>query len=788
MQYQAGYILEGVEKVFRKIKDEEILRKIEGLKRHLGTFDCFSKIDLELPEAVAPLLAVAHNIVTRGIPTIASPIVEDYYSKIDNRLRKENKPFSISYELDEDIKFENLFRALHPIDCRYKDRGDFLDVSQTDSNFESSFLLDIIPKEESTFSFLLQKQRSRNTLGADANNQGHVDFSLEVPYYETETHKNRYNREVEIIKNRRYIVEVDGAKYHEQFIDDLKDFEIAELKNDVFHIREHKVFNDNEELLKRVLQDSYYQVLKANHLLAENNPFYDLVLGPIGVARIQKVLMLFLLKTKSSTNIKVAFLERDVKCANIAVQDLNLLLKNLYELKGLESPIINHEVFTDRLNELESEAFDLVIDISLLSRSNTVIYEENINDENIVEIRNCHHVENSTINRLISAHSIVYLDLVKPIGNEEYDILVEMEKTMEYFIQLLFRKREFRVGQLPIIDRALKLKPVIGLLPTGGGKSLTYQLAAFLQPGVTMVIDPIRSLMVDQYESLLNIGVTRASFINSSISGAEKRFNTKKMMNGETQFIFVSPERYVIEHFRKSLETTHFNKVNFAYGIIDEVHCVSEWGHDFRTAYLDLGKNLTEYTKTLCGRSLPIFGLTATASYDVLADIERELDIHEEDGNALVRYENTVRDEVNYQVIKVNSNVSGETFAHTNEVKQIIAEQKQNVIVQLFHKQKFFLDLINSDSFIEKNVEKSFNEFLPESVRQEIENDNSKEDYLSDKLKELKLSELNLLLENIATVVFCPHRHGSLGVFDIKAEVSNALGRKIGFFVGGDDE
>ena len=86
---------------------------------------------------------------------------------------------------------------------------------------------------------------------------------------------------------------------------------------------------------------------------------------------------------------------------------------------------------------------------------------------------------------------------------------------------MLFRKQDFRPGQTPILNRALQYKSVIGLLPTGGGKSLTYQIAAMLQPGVTLVIDPLRSLMKDQYDGLIGAGIDCCSYINSSIEVPE---------------------------------------------------------------------------------------------------------------------------------------------------------------------------------------------------------------------------------------------------------------------------
>jgi Superfamily II DNA helicase len=165
-------------------------------------------------------------------------------------------------------------------------------------------------------------------------------------------------------------------------------------------------------------------------------------------------------------------------------------------------------------------------------------------------------------------------------------------------LQNIFRKESFREGQLPILNRALQGKSVIGLLPTGGGKSLTYQIASLLQAGVTMVIDPIKSLMQDQYDNLLKNGIDSCNFINSKLTREEKTIATNQIADSKVLFTFVSPERLQIEEFRLSLKEMYKNKVYFSYCVIDEVHCVSEWGHDFRTSYLSLGKNAIEHCKT----------------------------------------------------------------------------------------------------------------------------------------------------------------------------------------------
>ena len=147
---------------------------------------------------------------------------------------------------------------------------------------------------------------------------------------------------------------------------------------------------------------------------------------------------------------------------------------------------------------------------------------------------------------------------------------------LRYFLNLLFRKEDFRPGQLPILTRALSLKSVIGLLPTGGGKSLRYQLAAILQPGVTVVVDPLKGLMKDQMDGLLRVGIDSISFINGDLDSQEKRKRESLLTQSRIQIMFLSPERLSIHSFRETLRSMHESDVFFAYGVIDEVHCVSE--------------------------------------------------------------------------------------------------------------------------------------------------------------------------------------------------------------------
>ncbi len=121
-------------------------------------------------------------------------------------------------------------------------------------------------------------------------------------------------------------------------------------------------------------------------------------------------------------------------------------------------------------------------------------------------------------------------------------------------------------------------------------------------------------------------------------------------------FLFVSPERFVMQDFRNIIRTIDVSKFGlaFSYCVIDEVHCVSEWGHDFRSTYLMLGKNAQRFAKIKTAKAVSLIGLTATASFDVLADIERELQIqHNDVADAIIMIENTIRPELFFRVTDV---------------------------------------------------------------------------------------------------------------------------------------
>lgn len=438
----------------------------------------------------------------------------------------------------------------------------------------------------------------------------------------------------------------------------------------------------------------FEKYLDSNQEISEEDKIsLQLLLTPVAIARFQKVLLEAIITgqlplEQETWNILIE--EKDVPFGLLGINDFKRNFHHLTQLSKdfdkLVLPQINvhiksnkdfyhsklhdkERIFLSTPSALRGMQFDMVVTQSTLQSVSIKIESFSafrVKNNCYFNIRSISHARTNRI--VYTSDLIQYKNLVEktPQGNyiEKEDIKIHIN----YFLQLLFRKKGFRPGQLPILDRALQNLPVIGLLPTGGGKSLTYQIAALLQPGVTMVIDPLKSLMKDQYDGLINNGIDCAAFINSSLTRQERKNNEKKLESSELLFVFLSPERLSIADFRERLKNMHEFNVYFSYGVIDEVHCVSEWGHDFRFSYLHLGRNLYNYVRAKT-KEISLFGLTATASYDVLADVERELSgngAFELDADAIIRYENTNRLELQYKVVKVPVQFKEDKFYDKN--------------------------------------------------------------------------------------------------------------------------
>lgn len=680
-QFHAAYQLDAVCKALKSVDKN----KLDGLHKNISDFEVQTPFDIgaSIYEDVHPILAVLNNIITRGLPTKASPFLESAFADLENQLL-EDRLGGIAYDING-LNGEDLFLAMHLIDPRWQ------------KSFDSSWT--------------------------------------------------------------------------------------------------------------NVLQ---------------------LVLSPVAVARLEKTILEALMTRVlniSATRWKVLVKEHDVPCAALAFEELREMFKHITQLSAEYSDLkfpeveltivstkefaqsslhLNHRVL---VGEYHSNAeYDMVIDFAMLRRNGLEdidFTDYKCKNKCYFNVRSAHHHRNDR--QIYTSDRILYKQIATQNNQGRYEDIEDNVKHLRYFLRMLFRKQDFRPGQIPILNRALQYKSVIGLLPTGGGKSLIYQIAAMLQPGVTLVIDPLRSLMKDQYDGLIGAGIDCCSYINSSIEvpeaikakGAkeiqdyrikERERRSKCLEQSEFLFMFLSPERLSILNFRERLKNMQETGVYFAYGVIDEVHCVSEWGHDFRFSYLHLGRNLYRYVlpKPKEGdekeNHIPLFGLTATASFDVLADVERELSGNGAfplDAETVVREGDTNRFEIQYKIEPVPVSFT---------LKQADGTVKPNKWA-IFDSKKDFLDsLISQMPFY-------LNELLTEQSIQTI-TDGYTTGPRADG-RELKSLQTDIPSDFLSAqdvydyggIVFCPHKdHTGVAVFTNQFELTTKHpNAKIGTFVGSGD-
>lgn len=200
--------------------------------------------------------------------------------------------------------------------------------------------------------------------------------------------------------------------------------------------------------------------------------------------------------------------------------------------------------------------------------------------------------------------------------NQHNTVQIPQNFTPASVLSSVFGYTQFRDGQEQVINAALAGQDSLVLMPTGGGKSLCYQVPALLLPGITIVVSPLISLMQDQVAQLKAQGVS-AAYINQSQSREQQHEIYQSLHQGQLKILYVAPERLLTDDFKTRLH--HLNISLFA---IDEAHCVSHWGHDFRPHYYRLGQLKQEFSH------IPVMALTATADIATRNDIVLQLGLN----------------------------------------------------------------------------------------------------------------------------------------------------------------
>jgi len=477
------------------------------------------------------------------------------------------------------------------------------------------------------------------------------------------------------------IIEIDGVQ-HNKLEDDIRDkhtkkygietirittneveLEGKSLKDKMVKIKERVVKVMNSQV-RRKKQGDIFLSLKdyQDHFNSDYN-LSDPELIATAIIRFQLLVLECLAKGLLSFNKPWEFevYNRDIKgYEKLAIEDLFLWFNHLFRLQKIEFEEPSVRIIEVPKTDDFLATDHLKIDFSLLRRYT----DEFQTNPGIIFVRTDYLDEylyfkkgDATGNLKFSSYESYDYFRISTSKLIRYN-LVQKDKDEESLLFLLeniflqnMPNLSFIEGQLSIIINALSKRHTIGLLPTGSGKSVCYQLASILQPAISFVVCPIKSLMYDQKADLEIAKFTRINHISSDDDAEERDKIQREFGSGKYFFIFISPERFQIKTFRE-----YFSKVNkdfnISYAVIDEVHCVSEWGHDFRTSYLKLSDTIEK----LCS-DFNFIGLTATASINVLKDIKIEFGIKDED---VVTPADYTRKELDFEVI--NDNMNKEKF------------------------------------------------------------------------------------------------------------------------------
>ncbi len=578
-----------------------------------------------------PILYVTKNILQRGFPTTLSKYLQSQLGEI--------------HKLDN---FEErfLFATKHKPVWNDTIKGD------RERNYypAKDFFENIIPSEFGEFSFI----------------QSLLIPEIEINEITGEDDINFINQQVDFyLPQAKLVIEIDGQQHKLNEVirvsDNIRDdclsakgittirITTRELQNGAYSAKVETILKHLKRYEKLLnFYKNACKKIEGNQMSEEE---IKTKLLPTAIIRFQ-ILLIELLSHKYLTfeedwNFNILSHEDLPDFAELAINDLLIWIDKLWQLKNkkeLKKPIFKIAITNDK-SKFQPTTKAINIDFSLFKRYT----DENKISEDVIFVRTDYF-------DIVKDKNYFRVSTTEPIN---YNVTDEDKSTLEFFLDNIFDKPSFREGQFPIISNALNRKDTIGLLPTGGGKSLCYQLPCLLQPSINFVVCPIKSLMYDQNDNLVKTLVTNVSFITSDLEADEKREIERNFEQGRYLFVWISPEKFQIPSFRDKISEIVAN-FSIAYAVVDEVHCLSEWGHDFRASYLNLAKTIDKLSPKDDNKEgkIKFIGLTATASVNVLKDIKIEFSrqkkrLEDENIKSLLDYS---RKELQFEVINDNGN------------------------------------------------------------------------------------------------------------------------------------
>jgi len=599
-----------------------------------------------------PAICILKNILQRGKPTLLSNYLQEELGQLHR-----TPDFINPYPLI-DVEQPNWERII-----RGDEKGNYYPAKK--------FFEELIPKHLSEYEFIQQliipeipiNEITQVDVDEYANQQ--VDFYLPQAYLIIEIDGSQHEKD----KQKDIIRDLYTAKYGIQTVriktadleseSDVFFQKIAEIKDRIDKVKSKQETRKEKDATFISLSD--YQSAYLNGI-----DFGDSNYKATAIIRFQLLVLELLEKglLNLATDWKFEILQRDISdFEKTAIEDLMVWFTHIFQLHKIEFE--KPKTYISHVNSVSEFSKDksIKIDFSLTKRytdefqiNSNVIYVRTDYLDEFLYFKKGDSRDNLKFSSFepydyfkISATDTIKYKL--KFGSKEADENSLLFLVWNIFLQndesLDFKTLRFREGQLPIIANALSKNDTIGLLPTGSGKSVCYQLSAILQPAISFVVCPIKSLMYDQKADLDSAYFTRINHITSDDDGEDKEKIQNEFGQGKYFFIFISPERFQLKTFRQYFSAVN-KEFNIAYAVIDEVHCLSEWGHDFRTSYLNLSNAIQRHTT-----DFNWLGLTATASINVLKNIQIEFGIKQEDVKTPVDY---TRKELEFIVIDDENN------------------------------------------------------------------------------------------------------------------------------------
>jgi ATP-dependent DNA helicase RecQ len=701
--YQVGYRLGAVRDFLRDSSEAE--GQFDRLERTLATVAVATggREPAREPDTTTDeyfIARIALGILQRGISSLTSPALERAIRSTTTELEWTESPdnaeeITFGVNVSGVNRVEFLRKALVSAHIASDPRAEADWSAYFDSKAEETFLerrlvellgpgVALVEAQRAISSMLPNSKVALNFVGR------RVDFALETS------------------TGLKVVFEVDGPHHHadpnQQRLDLWRDNALEEAgwlieRIQVDALRSNDLFS--ADLHERIEADVILCALRnlGSQEILDNDLNVDamrLVLTPNAVARIQFAVLLALMQGTlkfDADSWTIAVIERDVSCAHLAMLDLVYQLSHLCTLYGVtwtpaidlivrdetdlnlsvpaadtldwpyQNAVYVKEVMAEELSNWPAR-YDLLIDVSVRARPADSF-------PNHQRHRGAYRNARSAYKLRTAYHSAPERFLQWPVPRAIDDAL-QSKPSLEYFLQLVFRKTAFRELQDIVIARALQHRSLIGLLPTGSGKSITFQLPAILSPGIALVICPLKALMDDQVDNLERAGIDRSIAIHSGKDQIAKQIAIDLLMSGSERFLYIAPERFQMKAFRDDLEASAVGK-SVSFVVVDEAHCVSEWGHDFRPAYLNVGQTARKHCRNSAGEP-PILALTGTASMLVLLDIQRELALGLDDENAIISPPSFYRKELSY-LCRSSGTRSEQKQAKLQEALSSIADQ-----------------------------------------------------------------------------------------------------------------